>query len=207
MKIQFLATCFLSENELGGQMKILFLCWTGGKSLFEYIFRDESNEAVTLLDAIAMEAAGLAHSVLSATAITMRRDMLWKSCMSSMHEEAEESLQMKIEGLTELASVVPVVYHLKKLVDFESLDWTRFFSLMDQDPFFSPSRSFRGASSVLHLFYIPTDNVFLRVRIDMKGEILEASLLLNPEQKSQVAFSMALQRISNYLLHFVWSNL
>jgi hypothetical protein len=199
----------LIENaSVDGTLTLVILTWTGGKSLFEYFFPDNSIEAITLLDAIAIEAAGLAYSVLKTVATSMRRDNLWKAFMSNPHEGMDEPLQNDIDGLAEVASVVPVTSKLKDLLDCVLFDWTHFLSLMEQDPLFSPTWSFQHhVKARQYLFFLRTENIFLMIIINGKGELHEASLLLSPNQTLPDAGSMALQRISNYLLHFIWTSL
>ncbi|CAB9512295.1 seizure threshold 2 [Seminavis robusta] len=204
-------TCDKTEPE---KMHLLIVARTEGKDLHEYIFVSgpHYDYGMTMRDTIAGEAAGIVYAELRAAAWDLRSNELWKKVATRTGGEAVSE-----EDVDELLVLVPPIPLLENLsqVDQEriamvmgsGLDLLNCCAAMQSEPAFSPSHSFTSSDSRsrLFLFHLKGEDLFLIFRLSLQGELIELSLasrednLVKKGQRILVA-----QKVTNYLLNFLW---
>jgi hypothetical protein len=211
--------CFLScDKQNSGTMKLDILCRTQGKNLYEFMFRQGSNIAISILGNIAVEFAGAAYKELRVAAASLQKEKLWALLSSTSNASREAPSTERVTELLNLCSVKPILNFLDN-----SSDSQRFFTIysdtvlidpirccvcMKRDPMFLPAWDLTEANepSSQHLFYVRSENLFLFVKGNRNGTGLQIDLV---EQEERPAFDKSttgvIEKLANFLLHFLWS--
>ena len=216
------AICFLtrdhSEDKL---MKLVILCRTQGRDLAEFMFREGSNIAIHILDNIAVEAAGLALKELRVVAERLRKDYLWKlfSSPSFGSQQLNNSYELGVPEMLSLATVRPIqhllgtclvgsITEVARLLSPDSgIHWTVCCLAMMNDPIFTPHCSIDSEGYVSHLFYIREEDLFYLIVVDVRGRLLRSDLVERDDLVSTERRNLAIQKFTNFLLHFIWHSL
>jgi len=196
-------------------MELLIVSRTQGKRIHEYMFRNGSNVGYTVMDHIAAEAAGIAYEGLRCSARDLRRDDLWLKASKEPRGNRRQTTREEIEELLVLIPPQPLLDRLSNedklktaMVLGSGLKWLSVLSALGSDPSFSPSYIFDATETnplKLHLFYISDEDLFLSFQLDANGNIFSLDIIAN-EERLMVEEKSALvtQRLSNYMLHFLW---
>ena len=189
------------------------------------MFREGSNLAIYILDNVAVEAAGLARKELHSAALSLRRDMLWKSFSSEASVskyvtspvQLERDYQAFIESVNVSAfshvagsRVVDKSDEMATLFGPDSVisDWSTCCLAMRQDDGYRPNWRFEAADSVTCLYYSSVEDLFWKIRFDPDGgKLLRIDLV---EKSANISFEgrqLAIQKLCNFLLHFIWHGL
>jgi hypothetical protein len=215
--------CFLTyEKTVRESMKLVILCRTQGRNLHEFMFREGSNTAISIVDNIAVEAAGLAFEELHSAASSLHRDTVWKtvSHFNPAAKNLTESMQEDIDELLKLTSVSPIWHFIKNKTDSERLalvlddelgiNWVQCFDAMAKDPLFSPAwvLSNDNDQRTRRLFYVGTEDVLVLGILSPSGSTPEI-YLVEREENSLVGprSTFVIQKLTNFLLHCLWSGL
>jgi hypothetical protein len=213
--------CFLTcEKTVPESMKLVILCRTQGRNLHEFMFREGSNTAISIVDNIAVEAAGLAFEELHSAASSLHRDAVWKSVSHPAANALAESTKDDIDELLELTSVSPIWQFIKNKTDSERLalvlddglgiNWGQCFDTMAKDPLFSPAwvLSNDNDQRTRRLFYVSAEDVLVLSIVSPNGGTPEI-YLVEREENSLVGprSTFVIQKLTNFLLHCLWSGL
>jgi len=217
-----IASCFLLPDELDdGKMYLLILCRTRGQNLSELIFPGNSKVAMYILDKIVFEAAGMLYKELKFASEHLRRDRLW-SLFSTTGPSAQPGGEQNFAELLQMIHRRPIaqllgmndatsVQYISLLNAQETLvDWTACCSMMRSDPAFSPNwvLSFDTTHGVeVQVFYLPPEDMFLMVGLDRMGQPAFVDLLEKEQSITLERPHMAIQKLTNFLLHYIWSEL
>lgn len=208
--------CFLAFDETQpDRLEAVLLCRTQGRDLTEFMFRDGSIYAITILDNIAIEAAGLAFYQLKAAALQINLDSLWTRASATSLTRGPTMDKPKTSEINELLRL-SVVTNITDFVTAASLstlaieklriDWRSCCTLMGQDPSFSPSWDLSEEGDFAMLFYVQSKDSFLLVRVE--GGALEAFIVERQEDATSSANGLLLaQFFANFVLHFIWSDI
>jgi hypothetical protein len=194
-------------------MKLVILCRTQGTNLNEYVIREDSKLAFSISDSIAIEAAGLAFKELRVAAQNLRKESLW--ALMSGKTSTRVPTSAEITEFLALCVVQPIeksfessneihrfglIYKKLHLVDLG-----RLVDSMKTDPAFSPAWDMIGddGCSMQYLFFVESDDIFLLVR--GREGVVKIDVVLQDIYKVVRDGVALLQRLSNYLLHFMWS--
>jgi len=182
------------------------------------MFREGSTLAVSILDSITIEAAGLAYKELRFAAESLEKERLWYLCSSSAPRKAPTFSE--ITELMSLCTVKPISEIVDSSGDKQRLSMIyrnpsllnlkRCCACMKRDPVFQPTWDLVGddGCSMQHLFYFCSDDVFLLLKGNRNDSGLEIDLIeRDHDQFSLQRTTAAVQKLSNYLLHFVWSEM
>ena len=180
------------------------------------MFREGSTLAVSILENIAIEAAGLAYKDLVLAARNLEKERLWYLCSSSAPRQApsiaEVSQMMALCAVTPIADLIEnsadaqrlsMIYRHCTLVHFKC-----FCASMKQEPVFQPSWDLIGddGHSVQYLFYSCSDDIFFLLRENQMDSGLRIDLIERDNDQIQRATS-AVQKLTNFVLHFLWSDM
>jgi hypothetical protein len=212
--------CFLTcEKTVTESMKLVILCRTQGRNLHEFMFREGSNTAISIVDNIAVEAAGLAFEELRSAASSLHRDALWTrvSHFGPSAKTFKKPMEEEIDELLDLSPVSPIWQFTKNktdsqrlalVLDEELIDWEQCFDAMAKDPLFSPAwvLSKDGEQRTRRLFYIRAEDVLVLGIVPPSGNAPQF-FLVERSQNSLVGPKSALvtQKLTNFLLHYLWS--
>lgn len=216
----FVAVCFLTPHSTDlSKMQLVILCRTQGRSLSDYMFRENSNVAIRILDNIALEASSLAFNKLRICAKKLLKDSLWRVLSSKTTESQRTHIQDNILEMLTLTHLRPLQHFLIggnngtrsgsfTLLESETrIDWARCCLAMEQEPCFQPKLLLEGGLITTHLFFLEPEDVFLLIGVDDKGALLKAGVVEKDEFVPLERRQMAIQKLSNFLLHFLWHNL
>lgn len=141
--------CFLScDDRIQGEMRLDILCRTQGKDLYIFMFRHGSNIAISILDNIAVAAAGLAHKELHDAAASLHKEKLWDRFSSTINSSHEAPSPAQVTELLNLCSVKPILNFIDNGADSQRfsifydgavIDPTRCCACMKRDSLFLPS--------------------------------------------------------------------
>jgi len=211
------ATCFMTCDKTDPtKMQLLLICRTQGRFLHEYLFRTGSNSAMTLLNNLAMEAAGLAYEKLRCSAKDLRLNDLWTQ-FSTYRKRGDD--KPTLEDIEELMILVPPRPLLSKLkindkqkvmtVLGSGIQWFSCCDSMMKEPAFSPTQVFRNAhKGMLYVYYIRDKDVFLLLRLNLQGDLAALDLLSRDDRATiEEKAPLMIQRLTNYLLHYLWYSL
>lgn len=199
-------------------MTLVILCRTQGKDLDEFMFRQGSNTAISVLGNIAAEAAGLAHKELRLAAASLRKEKLWALFSSTgfaWHEMPQSAHD--ITELLNLCSVKPILHFLDSSAesqrfaaiynDASLIDPTRFCAYMKLDHTFSSVWNLPETNGPRrhHLFYLEREDLFLSVKVNMGETGLQIELVESEERPTfNRGATGAIQKVANFMLHFIW---
>lgn len=184
------------------------------------MFREGSNVAISILDNIAVEAAGLAYKALRFAAKCLQRERLWNLCSSSAPRQAPSMAEItellrlcSIKSISETIDNSGDAQRLAMLFKNSSLiDLQRVCACMKRDPVFLVLPSWEKVSddgrSMQHLFYFCSDDLFLLVKGSRHDTGLEIDLIERESDSfSSQRATTATQKLTNFLLHFMWSEM
>jgi hypothetical protein len=213
--------CFLTcEKNVPESMKVVILCRTQGRNLHEFMFREGSNTAISIVDNIAVEAAGLAFEELHSAASSLHRDAVWKTVTHPVANTLAESMKEDIDELLKLTSVSPIWQFVKNKTDSERLalvlddelgiNWGQCFDTMAKDPLFSPAwvLSNDNDQRTRRLFYVSAEDVLVLSILSPSGSTPEIYLVEREDISLMGPRStFVIQKLTNFLLHCLWSGL
>lgn len=201
-------------------MQLVILCRTQGRNLSDFMFRENSNIAIHILDNIALEAAGLAYKELKFVSEKLLKDALWKSFSSKNTLKNARTTDGGLRELLTLANVRPLnqilgnspagaVPEIATLFGSDSgIDWLVCCAAMKQDPSFSPSWQLEEEDNVANIFFIEPEDIFLLLKVDpTNNSLLEVDLVERDDSVSLERRQITIQRFLNFALHFVWFSL
>eukprot|EP00980_Cylindrotheca_fusiformis_P022309 scaffold9191_cov114-Cylindrotheca_fusiformis.AAC.4 len=201
-------------------MKLVILCRTQGRNLSDFMFREGSNVAIRILDNIMLEASKIAFVELRLAARMLLKDSLWQRFSSNATlVEAPEKSRDSIREMLALTNVRPLQHLLGRnskgkgldistLLESETgIDWASCCHVMERDPSFAPNWSLSGDEIATKLFFMEPEDVFLLIGIDGKGTLVRAGLVEKDKSITLERRQIAIQKFSNFLLHFIWQNL
>lgn len=213
------SVCFLTPHESDlTKMQLVILCRTQGRNLSDYMFREGSNVAIHIIDNIVLEASSLAFKELRRVAKKLQKVSLWNFFSSKRSMRKRSDVQENLAEMLALTNVRPMqqmignllIGRLECLTLFESdmnIDWKDCCLAMQSDDFFTPNWSLTHDESISHLFYLEPDDIFLFIGIDGRGSLLKAGLVEKDMLVTLERRQRAIQRFSNFLLHFIWQSL
>lgn len=201
------------DDKVPGNMYLDIVCRTQGKDLYDFMFREGSNVAVSIFGNIAIEAAILTYVEIRAAAINLRRDHLWNSFFVFRDGSTDALLE-----LLNLCIIVPfdkiigdneeVNQILTLCNDSTFFNPTRFCTSMCNDPAFLRTWESIGTenNSRQYLYYIPNDDYYLLVSTNVNGvqfqlELIDRTSSAGNEKRT----NLVLQKVVNFILFFIWS--
>lgn len=207
--------CFITSNkEMPGKLDLSILCRTKGKNLRGFMFREGSNVATTVLDNIVINAAGLAYHELRKAALSLQCNILWKLVVASNPSEPPSSEQIK--DLLRLSSILPILSFIQSkderqrfvmicqsiaLVDIQS-----FFSAIGQDPSFQPSWTVPDGGKQVVICFMNSEDIFLLFTHNINESNLQIDIVQRNSNLTETNKpAMAVQKLANYILHFIWT--
>lgn len=207
------SVCFLTpDSDSIDSLWLVILCRTQGKDLYDFMFRENSNVAISVVDNIAVECAGLAYQELQLAARTIQRDSLWKRVAEPRQGESPTVEDM--EQLLGLCFVKPVSYYLKAPNDMKSFytiingdegrDWSKNCETLRGEPSWSPSWPF---GSNKRIFYSCNDDVFVILFRQEDGKTSIDLVEREDISSSRSRSIFAVQRLLNFFLLSFWDEL
>lgn len=231
-----LALCFVTLHPTDiSKMQVVILCRTQGLNLGDFMFREDSNVAIHILDNIAYECGRLLYKELRHAGQCLLRDSLWKSLVSKTilpkkslslqaSPKAEPSVKARYHDLAPLIKIHPLLQlaaskltgkaahamplELDFLFSIESgIDWKSVCVNMRRCLTFSSCSSFlEDEEYVRHLLYMQDHDVFLSLLIGSKDPRL-FSIDVMEKDYNPTKHSIIFDTVVNCLLHYVWQNL
>ena len=194
-------------------VELLFVCRSYGKDIYEFIFREGSCFAMSIVDRIAVDGAGLLLTELEHAATQLRLERLWKS----VSQTAPGIQPSDIQELLELSHVKPLTRYIAMNTDIERFlqiteerQWMQLLLKMKNDTqMFSHSYPIATPDEDVscRLLYLKQDDVFLKITIGQSDERLNIELVARNDELGGTAGSLVATRICNYILHYLWSEL
>ena len=205
--------CFLKFDEKKlGNMCLYILCRTQGRDLYEFMFRDGSNVAVSLFSNIAIEAAGIAYTELRIAAFNLHRDSVWNSLVTSSGGSADRVLELlQVCNVTRLNDIFPDVDQLVSLQNDPALfDPNRLLDYITKDPTYSLSWQNTELDGITHqrLYYLCNDDIYLMVSTCLHGVQSHFELIERPTKDdtgTDQRMKKVVGKIINSLLYFLWN--
>lgn len=193
-------------------MELLILCRTQGKSLHTFMFRKGSSVAISILDNIAVEVAELAYQELRAAATDLRLSSLWTKVSKMAPKRSERPTKDDIDELLFLAKRKPLLREVDRrdtekvtMIMQSGIDWKTTCLAMEDEPSFSPAHVFQSGASTFHLFYLREDDLFLLFQVNKLGTLLSLDFVMKHEEEvSEDMVARVIQKLMNYVLHFLW---
>jgi hypothetical protein len=207
--------CFITHDPTStDSLGLVILCRTQGRNLYEFMFRPGSQIAISIIDNIALEGAGLAYRELRIAARLLYRDNLWTKISGKSKPGVPQISE--IEELISFCVVKPVSEFLKSGLDLERIkmicngnvlgEWTHYCSRLEKEPAFSPTWSLGLAR---RLFYCRDEDVFLILTAHSNNtiavEVMEREEKYDAGTRSRLVF--AVQKLLNYLLLSSWNDM
>jgi hypothetical protein len=199
-------TCDKTEPD---RMQLWVVSRTQGKDYHEYIFLKGSNYGMTIYDTIAAEAAGLAYEEIRQAAWDLRTNDLWKKLVGPsrkgdvVSEEDAEELLILIPPIPLLDQLDCIDKDRIAMVLGSGVNWLMCCAAMEKEPAFLPSHAFTTSDSRLHLFHIKDVDLFLVFRLSLLGE-LDGLSLVSREENLNGRDALVVQKLTNYLLNYLW---
>lgn len=180
--------------------------------MHEYLFRNGSNVGRTILEHVAIEAADLAYEQLRCSAKDLRSKDLWAKASKTRSRRDDRLTLADVEELLVLITPHPLLDQLGSLdkervalVMGSGIDWINCCSAMENEPSFSPSHDFDTEKDKIYLFHIRDGDLFLLFRVSNEGALLGLDLLSREERALKEEKSiLVIQKLTNYLLHYLW---
>jgi hypothetical protein len=220
------STIFLRSNPTAKDRFVLMvLCRTEGRNLRECFFPGGSIFGVSIMDYVAIEAAGMIYNKLKAAATRLHLADLWKLASTKKRSRDDghsgSALRNEILELMQLCIVTPLAEVLDDPMDSHQLalvlkgsrgvDWRRCAKVMGEDQAFFPAWPLlddNEGDDVSILYYLKAEDVFLHFATMERGENVQLSLVHQSEMSVEhEKFVSLAQKLSNYFLHFVWSEI
>jgi len=211
--------CFLiSDGTRMDKMDLILLCRTQGRDILEWTFRDGSYVAISILDCISYDAAGIAYAELHFAASRLRLDALWRQVSGRRPSKTKPS-SANIKEMLSYCSVQPITEVLGSLVSQQSqvltmlkdgidIDWRSCSATMERDLAFSPSWKVQESDDeqTSILFYLGGEDIFLLFKTDAEGRTFEVSTV-NRDDNPEERLIAVVQKFLNFVMHFVWSDI
>ena len=210
------ALCFLTcDRAERTKLRLLLVSRTQGKHLQEFMFRNGSNTAMSILNNIAVEAAGLAYEELRCSAKDLRRNDLWAKT-SKIHKRKEDKPTMEdVQELLVLIAPEPLLErltasdkHKVATVMGSGIHWLSCCDSMTKEPSFSPSHVFpsdTNEGTTMYLYYVRDNDLLLWFQLNQQGDLLDVSLLSKDDRTvREEKATLVIQKLTNYFLHYLW---
>lgn len=177
------------------------------------MFRNGSNYAMSILDNIAGDAAGLAYEELRFAARSLRCNELWTKISSrTPKRKADVPTKEDVDEMLVLVTQVPLLQRLGpidkqqlSLVLESGLNWFSCCAAMEKEPIFCPSHNFASDEGKLFLFFLKEEHLFLSIRAGRHGDLQSLDLVLKDESELKGGKdTLVIQKLTNYLLNFLW---
>lgn len=205
-------------------MELIILCRTQGRNLSDFMFREDSNVAIHILDNIAIDAAGLALKELHYAAECLFMERLWKSLSSRRARTSPSTRQTIREDLQELmrlacihplyqlhsngAIPITIPHEIQFLLGPDSgIEWNICCTAMKRNKSFSPNWSIDDESTTKNLFYIEKYDVFLMLVLDENHSLLRSAEIIEKGKADNGKHHVVFDILVNFTLHFVWNTL
>lgn len=198
-------------SDLGnqGELDVTIVCHAKGVDLQRFMFRPDSNVALTKAKSLAIDAAGVALCELYAASTSLRLHSLWNLVLhDAPRPHQEESF---INELLGLCVVEPLQKSIKghwddlydelfnKSVD---INWSEMCDSLSLEDSFSPSWALTGGRK---LFFMRTFDVFLLVTQAGEADPVTTSFVLkSASSTSEDKKVAAAQQLMNCLLNCLW---
>lgn len=212
------------------------LCRTQGVNLADFMFREESNVAIHILDNIAFECACLAHKELHHAAESLLTDFLWSSLASrsalpkkgipslQASPRAEPSAKDTLQELSKLVHIHSLVNAAARTASSKStehpaedadflftkdlgLDWKIICSKMRRCSAFSSFKSFADPKScTVNIFYMQGHDVFLKLDVSNESPSTLLRADLIERDRNSGKAQAVLETLANFVLHYLWLN-
>jgi hypothetical protein len=209
------------------------LCRTQGVKLSDFMFREESNVAIHILDNIAFECGCIAHKELHHVAELLLTDHLWKSLASTSllpktgpslqaSPRAEPSVKETLNELSQLVYVRSLINLAATVVwgatnvtglgdagflfsDRLRLDWKMICANMKRCTAFSPCKSFmESKSSTVNIYYMKDHDVFVKLEIGSKSPSSLLRAEIMEKEFNPGTAEAVLETFTNFVLNFIW---
>ena len=198
------------DGERANKLKLIVVCCTNGRNLNDMVFRDGSNTALTLLDNVTVEGAGLVYSAVRSSAMNLRQNELWS--MFSDRESRRPS-QSQLTELLRLCKSRPLQQYLGES-DTEIDEVLKqgdilmdCFGAMVEDDAFLPSWTFQDNPITPHfLFHLADIDAFIFACYSKPNEAPSLYLVHKDRPSTMCALEEGVDKFLNYLLHFLWSD-
>jgi hypothetical protein len=191
-------------------MCLYILCRTQGRDLYEFMFRDDSNVAVSLFSNIAIEAAGIAYSELRTAAFNLHRDSIWNSLVKSSNASADLVVELlQICTVTPLNDIFVDVDQLLSLQNDPALfDPNRLSDYLTRDSLCTLIWESTGSDGVSrqHLYYLHNDDCYLMASTYVHGVLCRFDLIERARSDdTDQRMNRVVEKIMNSLVYFIWS--
>jgi hypothetical protein len=208
--------CFLAcDNVSDDKMVLVVVCRTNGRDIHEWMFREGSDVAISILDNIAVEFAGLAFAELHSAATSLHRHALWR-LLSHIAPARSPTVppREQIKELLSLCSVAPVSHYYDHSrfaavhKDAALINFERCCACMTKDPAFSPSWVLHDEEDSQIMFYLASEDLFLLLKAGNDGIGLQINIVeCNESPSVDEKTTRAIHKVANFLLHFLWTEL
>jgi hypothetical protein len=209
------SVCFLTlDSGATDRLRLVVLCHTQGRDLHDFMFREGSNFAISVVDNIAVECAGLAYDALCLAATVLERDTLWNQVSSA--ETVNPPTETNILELLRLCRVKHFSEYLEGPSDLQRFnmilngdgvgDWAYCCSLLQKEPAFSPSMQV-GDSQMM--FYCAAEDAFLLLKADSSGCTASIDIVEREDcaSKADNKAVFTIQKLLNCFLFSLWRDL
>lgn len=208
------AIAFLtSDRSEPTKLELLVLCRTQGKDLHSFMFREGSDVAISVLDNIAGEVAGLAYEELRTAAKDLRCTALWTKVSRMVKKRTDRPTTDEIDELLFLVTRKPLFQKVGPLdaskvamVMRSDINWLSCCAAMQNEPCFSPSHVFQSGGLSFYLFYLRDEDFFLLFQVENTQALLHG---LDIVMRNEKAFcdemaGKVIQKLVNYILFYLW---
>ena len=204
------STCVLTMDASSPErMHLVVLCRSADKDLHEFMFRDGSNVAISIVDNIAVECAQLAFEELHQAARLLDRDRLWDLVSSSKSTNPPSSQQL--DDLLRLCTVKPASEYLASdsqqfdlVCNSDTAKRSRFFSSLASEQAFSPSWRLGQDKRIA---YCRSEDVFLLVDVKPSDRGMRIDIVLRDNALPRNKAVFALQKLLNCVLFSLWQEM
>ena len=209
------SVCFLAPDpNATDRLRLIILCRTQGRNLHDFMFREDSNAAISIVDNIAVECAGLAYGELHFAATNMYRDRIWNRVSSASTldppspGEVRDLLGLcKVKPVSDYVQLVPDLQRFKMIFSDDGMDdFSYLCDLLTREQTLSPSWTV-GDSEML--VYSSAEDIYLLLHADDSSHKTRIDVVEREEgsPKSVNNPVFALQKAANVLLFSLWSDM
>lgn len=198
-------------------MNLLALCRTQGKRLEDFMFREGSNVAITVLGNILVEAAGLAYKELHFAATALHREHLWLTLSQTSRSGSVSGPDVR--NLLKMCFTKPILACIDGSPESQKTaswfkqsapeDILRCCECMKSEPVFEPARTISNEDgNQIQLFYLKREDVFLLVIANDKDRLPQINIVLASDTaESSLRAQAAATTFLNFALHFTWTEM
>lgn len=201
------AIAVLTDTGEADKMDLALFCYAKSVDLQQFMFRSDSNVAVTVAKNLAIEAAGLALDELIAASTSLRRNSLWSLAeRSHSHRKNSDSIMDELLGLCVLEPLEESAncFAYEQLLNRKAeISWKEMCDCMSLEEAFSPSWTLVDGRK---LFYMRKFDIFLLMTLTDESHSV-SFVLKSTDSTSYDEKVAATQQLLNFFLHFLWSTL